>query len=201
MRHLHQFIELHMRIFWEMHRHFCRVCEAKKGAVGGVLLNTVGVWVHAAARLQVRRPPPTSSVGDSSIEVEVPHVFGRFLRSAHLLIVEDDPPAGEKKGFEKQQHSLTDLHKNDFNHFLMSNRNLHNHLLYVIFTKSPYKYIFCYIPILNCCCSDQWSLAPPAVAFSWVTISLKLKESIKWWNSQWVLMQRVCLLFWELGPY
>lgn len=78
----------------------------------------------------------------------------------------------EKKGFEKQ-HSLTDLHKNDFNNFLMSTRNLHHHLLYVIFTKSPYKYIFCYIPILNCCCSDQWSLAPPAVAFSWVTISLK----------------------------
>lgn len=32
------------------------VCEAKNGAVGGVLLNTVGVWVHAAACLQVRRP-------------------------------------------------------------------------------------------------------------------------------------------------
>lgn len=54
----------------------------------------------------------------------------------------------------------------------MSNRNLHNHFRCNIY-KIPQKYIFCYIHILSCCCSDQWSLAPPAVAFSWVIISLK----------------------------
>lgn len=33
-----------------------------------------------------------ASVSHSPVEVEVPHVFGRFLRGTHLLIVEDDPP-------------------------------------------------------------------------------------------------------------
>lgn len=84
---------------------------------------------------------------------------------------------------------MTDLHENHFNNFL-SNSNLHNHLLYVIFTKSPYQYIFCYIHILNCCCSDQWSLAPPAVAFSWVTILLKRFNKIM---KQPVIANAMCL--------
>lgn len=95
MRHLHQFIELHMRIFWEMHRHFCRVWS-KTGQLVGYYWTR---WVFGSTLLLVFKcDAPSSSVGDSSIEVEVSHVFGRFLRSAHLLIVEDDPPT-EEKGF------------------------------------------------------------------------------------------------------
>lgn len=39
---------------------------------------------------------PSNSFRHSPIEIEVPHVFGRFLRSAHLLIVEDDPPVQQR---------------------------------------------------------------------------------------------------------
>lgn len=45
-------------------------------------------------------------------------------------------------------------------------------------SKSPHKCIFCYIHILSCCCSEQWSVAPPAVAFRWVTIALKIFNEV-----------------------
>lgn len=72
------------------------VCEAKRGSWWGTTEH--GGCLGPRCCLSSSATPPSSSVGDSSIEVEVSHVFGRFLRSAHLLIVEDDPPAG-KKGF------------------------------------------------------------------------------------------------------
>lgn len=41
-------------------------------------------------------PLPFLSFGHSPVEVEIAQVFGRFLRSADLLIVEDDPPVEQR---------------------------------------------------------------------------------------------------------
>lgn len=79
------------------------MCEAEGGSWGAT-----EHWVfEAKLQLVSKGNAHFRSVGDSPIEVEVPHVFGRFLRSAHLLVVEDDPPAPQREHFLKK-HTLTE---------------------------------------------------------------------------------------------
>lgn len=74
-------------------------------------------WLFEAKRQLVSKCDALfRSVGDSPIEVEVPHVFGRFLRSAHLLVVEDDPPAAHRESTFKE-NTLFDGGMNKINHF------------------------------------------------------------------------------------
>lgn len=71
----------------------------RAGAVGGVRL-----WASSCVfglgstflLLYYQVQGSFVSFSHSPIEIEVSHVFGRFLRSTHLLIVEDDPPVKQR---------------------------------------------------------------------------------------------------------
>lgn len=58
----------------------------------------------------------STSVNHSPVEVEVPHVFGRFLRGTHLLIVEDDPPAWHRDIYAVT-HWHTHIHRRSLDGF------------------------------------------------------------------------------------
>lgn len=69
------------------------VKRAKGSGRGVTVYKVVCVCVLGSTLLLLcRQAPRLASVSHSPVEVEVPHVFGRFLRGTHLLIVEDDPP-------------------------------------------------------------------------------------------------------------
>lgn len=104
-------------------------CVKQNRAVGGILLNTVDPSFSFSSKCDA----PSFSVSDSPIEVEVSHVFGRFLWSAHLLIVEDDPPATKewsrlKKTKQKNPNSDRGRHENQLPalHLLKSNRIIYH---------------------------------------------------------------------------
>lgn len=59
----------------------------------------LGVYAASPPLVQHRR---STSFSHSPVEVEVTHVFGRFLRGTHLLVVEDDPPV-----WHRDTHSHT----------------------------------------------------------------------------------------------
>lgn len=77
--------------------HVCRV--GSEGAVG---------VFEAKLQLVSKCNVLLLSVSDSPVEVEVSHVFGRFLGSAHLLVVEDDPPAAQRDQRFKEKPSWTE---------------------------------------------------------------------------------------------
>lgn len=89
------------------------MCEAEGGSWG-----VTEHWVfEAKLQLVSKGNALFHSVSDSPIEVEVSHVFGRFLRSAHLLVVEDDPPGAQREHFYLKKNTLFDRGMNKNHHF------------------------------------------------------------------------------------
>lgn len=148
-------------------------------AVGEVQLWTLScvyVRVHMSSPLlQVQRS--SVSLSHSPIEIQVSHVFGRFLRSTHFLIIEDHPPEGQRDHyrlwnllFSLQKVLLNKqalFWKYNVHHLVKSDNCTHTSNFFFFFEMWPQYYKQVYpvqgLHISNFNCSDQtWSMLPPA---------------------------------------
>lgn len=86
------FFELCIYAIWVIYLHFCHVWSEPWQLVGCDCEHCLCVCVRvhiSPPLLQVQRH--VVSFSHSPVEIEVSHVFGRFLRCTHFLIIEDNP--------------------------------------------------------------------------------------------------------------